>query len=168
MKNELTLFEIAQEYRRITDVLMDTGVDEQTLSDTLEGEAWPLEQKVQNYGFVIRNMQATAAAIKAAEEQMAARRAAIDKRVVMLTERLKEGLQLAGVSTLPCPHFVVSIKNNPPAVDVFDATLVPESFWVQPETPAKVIDKKAIGAALKAGADVPGAKQVRGNRIEIK
>jgi hypothetical protein len=39
----LTLYEIAQEYRHITDVLMDAGCDEQTLNDTLEAESWDLE-----------------------------------------------------------------------------------------------------------------------------
>jgi len=47
--SNLTLYQIAAEYRAITDVLMDSGCDDQTLKDTLEGEAWPLELKAQNY-----------------------------------------------------------------------------------------------------------------------
>lgn len=167
----LTLFQIASEYRHITDVLMDSGVDEQTLTDTLEGEAWPLELKAQNYGFVIRNLESTAASIKEAEKQMADRRKAIEKRAAALVERLKTGLEIAGVSKLECPHFALTIKKNPPSVDVWDEKQIPAEFMRTPEPPpppVAVPDKAAIKAAIAAGQDVPGAQMAQGTRLEIK
>ena len=164
----LTLFEIAQQYRHITDVLMDSGVDEQTLNDTLEGEAWPIELKAQNYGFVIRNMQTTAAAIKDAEAQMAARRKAIENRSAYLLERLKTGMEIAGVSKLDCPHFAISIQRNPPSVEIFEPGLVPAEFMRQPEPPPPAPDKTAIKNAIKDGQDVPGAMLVQSTRLAIK
>lgn len=167
----LTLFEIAQEYRHITDVLMDSGVDEQTLTDTLEGEAWPLELKAQNYAFVVRNLEATAAAIKEAEAAMKKRRELLEKRSAYLKERLKTGMEIAGVSKLDCPHFAITIKKNPPAIDIWDEKQIPEKFMRTPEPPpppASVPDKAAIKEAIDAGEDVPGAKKVQGTRIEIK
>lgn len=166
----LTLFEIAKEYRAITDVLMDAGVDEQVLADTLEGEAWPLELKAQNYGFVIRNLQATAASIKEAEAQMKARRTSIENRAAALLERLKTGLEIAGVTKLDCPHFALSIKKNPPSVDVWDEKQIPAEFMRLPEPPPPVPapDKKAIKQAIDAGKEIPGAKLVQGTRLEIK
>lgn len=167
----LTLFQIASEYRAITDVLMDAGVDEQTLTDTLEGEAWPLELKAQNYGFVIRNLESTAASIKEAEKQMADRRKAIEKRAAALIERLKTGLEIAGVQKLDCPHFALTIKKNPPSVDVWDERQIPAEFMRTPEPPpppAPVPDKAAIKEAIKAGRDVPGAQMAQGTRLEIK
>lgn len=167
----LTLFQIAAEYRHITDVLMDSGVDEQTLADTLEGEAWPLELKAQNYGFVIRNLQATAASIKEAEKQMADRRKSIEKRADALTEWLKTGLEIARVTKLDCPHFALTIKKNTPSVDVWDEKQIPAQYMRTPEPPpppASVPDKAAIKAAITAGTDVPGAQMAQGTRLEIK
>lgn len=167
----LTLFQIAAEYRHITDVLMDSGVDEQTLTDTLEGEAWPLELKAQNYGFVIRNLESTAASIKEAEKQMADRRKAIEKRAAALIERLKTGLEIAGVSKLECPHFALTIKKNPPSVEVWDEKQIPVKFMRTPEPPPPpeaVPDKKAIMEALKVGEEVPGAIKAQGTRLEIR
>jgi hypothetical protein len=167
----LTLFEIAQEYRHITDVLMDSGVDEQTLTDTLEGEAWPLELKAQNYAFVVRNLETTAAAIKEAEAAMKKRRELLEKRSAYLKERLKTGMEIAGVSKLDCPHFAITIKKNPPAIDIWDEKQIPAKFMRTPEPPpppASVPDKAAIKAAIDAGEDVPGAMKVQGTRIEIK
>lgn len=164
----LTLFEIAKEYRAIADVLMDASCDEQTLTDTLEAEAWPLELKAQNYGFVIRNLDATAASIKEAEAAMAARRKLLEKRSAALLERLKTGMEIAGVSELSCPHFQIKIKKNPPAIDIWDEKQVPEKFFVQAPPPPPAIDKKAIKAAIDAGEEVPGAMKVQGTRLEIK
>lgn len=167
----LTLFQIAAEYRHITDVLMDSGADEQTLADTLEGEAWPLELKAQNYGFVIRNLQATAASIKEAEAQMAARRKSIEKRAADLLERLKTGLEIAGVQKLDTPHFALTIKKNPPSVDVWDERQIPAEFMRTPEPPpppAPAPDKAAIKEAIKAGREVPGAMLAHGTRLEIR
>ncbi len=167
----LTLFEIAQEYRHITDVLMDSGCDQQTLDDTLSGEAWPLELKVQNYAFVIRNLEAVAAAKKDAEAAMKKSRELLEKRISYLTERLKTGMEIAGVNKLDCPHFAISIRKNPPSVDVWDEKQIPAKFMRTPEPPpppVAVPDKKAIKAAIDANEDVPGAKLVQGTRIEIK
>lgn len=164
----LTLFQIAQEFRQITDVLMDAGCDEQTLADTLEGEQWPLELKAQNYAFVIRNLEANAAAIKDAEAQMAARRKAIENRAANIKEYIKTCLEIANVNRVECPHFVIAIQNNPPSVDVFEPGLVPAEFMTQPETPPAVPNKKAIAEAIKAGREVPGALLVQGKRLAIK
>lgn len=164
----LTLFQIAAEYRNVTDVLQDMDVDEQTLKDTLEGESWDLTLKAQNYGFVIRNMEATAAAIKEAEKQMAERRKRLEARTAYLTERLKTGMDIAGVTELSCPHFAIRIKKNPAGVDVFEPGLIPAEFMRQPEPPPAAPDKAAIKAALQAGRDVPGALLAQGTRLEIK
>lgn len=168
--SNLTLFQIAADYRHVTDVLMDTGVDEQTLNDTLEGERWPLELKAQNYGFVIRNLQATAASIKEAEEQMKARRQAIEKRAAALVECLKTGLEIAGVHKLDTPYFALTVKKNPPGVEVWDERQIPAEFMRTrvPPPPAPEPDKVAIREALKAGREVPGALLAQGTRLEIK
>lgn len=169
--NTPTLFEIAAQYRHITDVLMDSGADEQTLTDTLEGEAWPLELKAQNYGFVIRNMQTTAASIKDAEKLMKERREAIEKRAAYLLERLKTGLEIAGVSKLDCPHFALTIKKNPPAIDIWDEKQIPAQYMRLPPPPPPPVespDKALIKAAIDAGEEVPGAMKVQRTRLEIK
>jgi hypothetical protein len=166
--SSLSLYEIASEYRKITEILMDSGCDEQALIDTLEGEQWDLQCKAQNYGFVIRNLQATAASIRDAEKQMSDRRKAIEKRAEILLERLKTGLEIAGVSKIECPHFALTIKKNPAAVEVFEPSLIPQSFMRTPEPPPPSPDKAAIKAALQSGADVPGAHMVQGTRLDIK
>lgn len=163
-----TLYEIAAEYRQITDLLMDSDADEQVIADTLEGERWPLEVKATNYAMVVRNIQATADAIKAAEEQMATRRKSLERRIEWLKARLKDGLELAGVNKIESPYFTISVQASTERVDIDQLDLLPAEYWTQPEPPAPAPDKTAIKAAIKSGIDVPGARLTRGTHLRIK
>lgn len=162
------LYEIAAEYRDAATKLAELDLDAQTIADTLEGLSGDLETKAQNVAFFVRNLEATAAAIKQAEADMAARRKAMENRADGLKRYIFESMTVAGIEKIECPHFRLAIKNNPAAVDVFEPGLVPASFMRTPEPPPPAPDKTAIKEALKAGQDVPGARLTSGQRLEIK
>jgi hypothetical protein len=162
------LYEIAAEYRDAATKLAELDLDAQTIADTLEGLSGDLETKAQNVAFFVRNLEATAAAIKQAEADMAARRKAMENRADGLKRYIFESMTVAGIEKIECPHFRLAIKNNPAAVDVFEPGLVPASFMRTPEPPPPAPDKTAIKEALKAGQDVPGARLTSGRRLEIK
>lgn len=164
----LSLYQIAAEHRHMVEALMSTDNDAQTIADTIEAESYPLEVKAQNVAYAIRNLEATAAAIKEAEKQMADRRKAIENRAVHIRDYLQMCMEVAGVQKIECPHFALAIKSNPPSVDVFEPKLVPIDFMRLPEPPPAVPDKTAIKEAIKAGKEVPGAMLVQVKRLEIK
>jgi hypothetical protein len=148
--------------------LMDTQDDAQAIADTLAAESYPLELKAQNVAYAIKNLEATATAIKQAETEMAVRRKAAEKRAEHLREYVKTCMEVAGVSKIECPHFALAIKKNPAAVEVFEPSLIPAKFMRQPEPPPAAPDKDAIKAELQAGRDVPGAALVQGTRLDIR
>lgn len=162
------LYEIAAEYRAAAEKLAELDLDAQTIADTLEGLSGDLETKAQNVAFFVRNLQSTAAAIKQAESDMAARRKAMENRADSLMRYLFDSMTVAGIEKIECPHFRLAIKNNPAAVEIFEPGLVPASFMRTPEPPPPSPDKTAIKEALKAGQDVPGARLTSGQRLEIK
>ena len=162
------LYNIAAEYRAAAEKLAELDLDAETIVDTLEGLSGDLETKAQNVAFLARNLESTAAAIKQAEADMAARRKAMENRADGLKRYIFESMKFAGIEKIECPHFRLSIKNNPAAVDVFEPGLVPASFMRTPEPPPPAPDKTAIKEALKAGQDVPGARLTSGQRLEIK
>lgn len=161
----ITLYQIAAEHRQMVDRLMDTQEDSQIIADTIEAESYPLETKAQNVAYAIRTLEANAAAIREAEKQMAERRKAMENRAQRIREYLQTCMEVANVSKIECPHFALSIKANPHAVDVFEPALIPAEFMVQP---APVVDKTAIKAAIKAGREVPGAMLVQDKRLDIR
>jgi len=162
------LYELAAEYRADAEKLADMDLDEQTLADTLDGLSGELEVKAQNVIMFTRNLEATAAAIKEAEAQMAARRKALENRAAGLRRYVLENMQFAGIQKIECPLFKLSIRDNPAAVDIYEPGLIPAQYMKQPEPPPPAPDKTAIKAAITAGTEVPGARLTKGTRLEIK
>ncbi|MCX8017689.1 MAG: siphovirus Gp157 family protein [Rhodocyclaceae bacterium] len=162
------LYELAAEYRQALQTLSELDLPEEVVRDTLEGLQGDLQVKATNVAAFVRNLEATAQAIKQAEEQMAARRKAIEARAERIRQYLLENLKACGIQRIESPWFVIALRDNPPSVEVFDEAQLPPEFLVAPPPPDPRPDKRAILAALKAGREVPGARIVRGQRVEIK
>lgn len=166
--SNLALYELASEYVEASQKLSELDLDEQTVLDTLEGLQFPIEQKATNVAMFVRNLEASAEAIKNAEGQMAARRKAIENRSARIREYLKQQMERCGIQKIDGPHFRLAVRENPPSVIVEDEKAIPQEFMRTPPPPASVPDKKAIGEAIKGGKDVPGARVERATRLEIK
>jgi chromatin segregation and condensation protein Rec8/ScpA/Scc1 (kleisin family) len=162
------LYQLTDQYRQAAERLADLDLPDEVIADTLEGMAGELEVKATNVAAFARNLETTAAAIKDAEASMAARRKALERRAESLRHYLLHNMQRAGIRRIDSPHFTIAVKDNPPAVDVFDVLQLPAEFMRQPEPPPPSPDKAAIKEALKAGVEVPGARMKESQRLEVK
>lgn len=162
------LYLIASEYKAAAEQLADLELPPEVVADTLEGLAGDLEVKAVSVAMFVRNLQATAAAIKQAEEEMANRRKAMEKRAEQITDYLLQNMQRCEISKIESPHFKIALQNNPPSVVIDDAGSIPTELYTYPEAPAPYPDKKAIGAMIKAGVEVPGAHLETKQRLVIK
>lgn len=167
----LTLYQLSAEYRGAAETLAELDLDEQTVADTLESISGDLTVKSQNVAFVIRNLEATVEQISMAVEQMNARAKAIEKRADRIREYLLQNMLMAGVQTIECSYFKLSVRSNPPKVLVDDEKQIPIAYMTDPAPPPPPEprpDKKLIAKALKDGFDVPGCRLEQGKRVEIK
>ena len=164
----IALYTIAAEYRAMVERLLDSTDDEQTIKDTIEAESYPLEIKAQQVAYAPKILDSEADAIEAAIKDMQARAKSKRNRAMQIREYLKSSMELAGVTKIECPHFQISIKNNPPSVDIFELDLIPAEFMRQSPPPPPAPDKAAIKDAIKSGIEIPGAKINQSTRIEIK
>ena len=162
------LYELATDFRATADKLAELDLDDQTVADTLESMSGELEAKATNMSFVIRNLEATAASIKEAEAAMASRRRAMENRVARIKDYLLANMMIAGIQKIECPHFRIAVRENPPAVEIYEPGLIPVEYMRQPEPPPPLPDKTAIKEAIKEGQEVPGCKLTRGVRLEIR
>ena len=166
--NSPTLYEISQNYRDALDVLTDPELDlpNEVIADTLEGLQGSLEDKAIAVAQFLKNLEATAVAIKEAEQRMAARRKAIENRVASMKDYIKLNMESCGITKIESPWFALSIAKNPAAVDVLDETAIPAEF--KEEIVTVKIDKTAIKQAIEAGVEVPGAYLTQGTRLAIR
>lgn len=163
-----SLYKLADEYVTAAQSLADLDLPDEVIADTLEGMAGAVEVKATNVAMFVRNLEASAEAIKAAEYEMATRRKAIEARAKRIRQYLQDQMTRTGISKIECPYFKLAIRDNPPAVVIDAEDQIPQEFMRQPETPPPSPDKKAIADALKAGKEVTGAHLERGQRLEIK
>lgn len=165
------LYVLTNQYLELAEKLADGDFDAQTIADTIEasGITDELSVKAQGIEHVARAAEAHNAAIDAEIERLKELKAHRSKVAAGLRQYLLDNMQRAGIERIDCPLFQISIKKNPPAVDVFDPINLPSEYMVVPEPkpPVAAPDKKAIAAALKAGKEVTGARLTQAVRLHI-
>lgn len=162
----LTLYELVDEYRSASERMMDLEFDEATITDTLEGLSGDLTTKMNNIAQMTRNFDSAVDAIKEAEKKMKQRRDSISKRAEWLHFYLKSNMERAGIKKIESPFFTISIRDNPPSVDIFDHTILPDEY--QRIETVKTPDKTMIKDSIKSGKEVPGAKLSHSTRLDIR
>jgi len=165
---DLTLYQIADQYLVDMQKLQDMELDDQTLADTLEGLSGDLEVKATNFAMFVRNLENAADSIKAAEKAMAERRKALEARADRIRQYLLDNMNRTGITKIDCPYFVLSVRKNPPAVDVINSALIPDEYWDIPEPPAPILNKARLKEDLKKGLELEGAKLTSGQSLQIK
>ncbi len=166
--NNLSLYELSSTYLEALDFLTDPEADLpiEAVNDTLEGLSGELEDKAVNVAKFLRNMEATAQAIKDAEVKMAKRRKSLENRVKWMKSYLKGNMEHTGITKIECPFFKISIQNNPASVSIINEDAIPAEFKTQ--VISWIIDKTAIKNAIKVGKTVTGASLTNGTRLSIK
>ena len=167
MKN-LSLYQLSSTYLEALDDLTDPEMDLpiEAVTDTLEGLSGEMEEKAINVAKFMRNIEATATAIKSAEEEMAKRRKALENRIKWMKSYLKDSMEHTGITKIECPYFKLSIQKNPAAVNIINEDTIPDKFKEQ--VISWKVDKTAIKKAIQSGKTIPGAKLLNGTRLAIR
>src|SRR6185312_15413853 len=122
----------------------------------------------------ILNQDATADAIDEAIKKLEARAMAFRKRAETLRAYMAVAMRKTGILSIQADDGTFAAKlyiDRDKSVDVFQPELVPEEFMRTPEPPPPpkaAPDKTKIKKALEAGTDVPGARIVKKDRLELK
>lgn len=163
-----SLYVLSGEYLAAANKLSDADMPPEVIADTLEGLSGDLEEKCTNVALFVRNLEASAESIKAAEKQMADRRKAIESKADNIRRYLFDNMKRCGISKIESPYFALSIRKNPPSVVIDDPASIPADYMVTPPPPPASPDKKLIAQAIKDGFEVPGAHLEHGERLDIK
>lgn len=169
---KVALYTLTADYLALAEKLADGDFDPTTIADTIEASGLldSIQEKAQGIEFVARDAEKYGLLIDVEIERLQALKARRAKVAQGLRSYLLTNMQAAGIEKIECPFFKLSIRKNPPAVEVFDDQQIPAAYWVTPE-PKPVIaqlDKKAIAASIKDGKDVPGAKLVQHTRLVVQ
>ena len=158
----MTLYEISQALESAFENLVDPETGE-ILDDTTELDELQMarDEKIENIGLYIKNLQSDAVAIRAEELNLAKRRKSCENRAAFLRRYLADNLQGESFKT---PRLNVYWKKSE-AVEV-------ENVWDLPDDYVKYSDptpdKRRIAESLKQGIEVSGADLVTRLNMIIK
>lgn len=158
----MKLYELTSSYQQVLEIAEQ--LDAETLKDTLDSINDAVEQKVENTAFVVKQLEANISVIDEEIKRLQAMKGTQTNNVKSLKLYLQESMEKVGLDKVQGKLIKIAIQNNPHSVEVLDENVIPKNYFVE-QNPK--LDKKAILADLKSGAQVEGVeiKQTRSLRI---
>ena len=144
----------ATTYRAVRERIqaLEPDLDEQTLSDTVEG----LTDLHEILAAIVRAAladEALATGLKGRIAEMQERLERLQERAAKRRQIVKDTMVELDLKKLTAPDFSASIRPGMPALLVIDEAAVPSIYW-EPREPR--LDRQGLLAELKQGADITG------------
>ena len=159
----MNLYEVIAEIELIYLNVDEDGMLTDEAMEQLQNLAIDEQSMVEGVACKIKNLNAEAKALREEEKALAERRKSKENAAEKSKAYLQNVLILKGLKKYETPRAVVSLRNSE-AVSIDDDSLIPEDY----KTYEPKISKTQIKEAIKAGREVPGAKIVANQSLQIK
>ncbi|EAW7204205.1 siphovirus Gp157 family protein [Listeria innocua] len=156
-----TLYSIQGKYQQLLNLAEQ--LDPELLKDTLESIDDELETKAENVAFVIKELEGQSLILEKETKRLAERKNTINNNVKRLKQSLFDAMITANKQKIKTDLFTLDIRKNPPSIIVEDESKLLNYLIEQP----KKLDKTKLGDDLKKGIEVPGAKIIQTERLQI-
>ena len=158
----MNLYDMTVQAQELYELLQGEIIDEQTFNDTLE--AIGVDEKIEGYCQVIKNLQADFDMFKAEADRISERMKPIKNNIDRMKESLLTFLKASGQNKVKGGTFAVSIGTSK-QTNIVDEALIPTEFKTpQPDK----IDKTAIKKAIESGLNVAGAEIIINEGVRIR
>lgn len=165
----MKLYELAGDYKELMDKLESGELPEELLCDTLEGIRGALVEKADSIACMLKEMEATAAAIKAEEDRLSERRRSKERTYERMKQYLSDMLLHAGVSNIETSRSQLRFRKSETVTIADESEFI---RWAEENHDdllnykEPVINKTAVKKAILAGEELSGARlETRQNLI---
>lgn len=159
-----SLYDLTQDFLEVQALIEDGG---EGLQDTLESIDLAIEDKLENIGKVIRNLEGEAEMLKNEETRLADKRKSIELNKQRLKSYVEDQLTITGKDKVKTGLFTFAMQNNPKSVKVLDEKLLPRRLFIEQKPK---LDKKALKEELKriGKNSMPGVELVQSRSLRIR
>ncbi|APX73136.1 siphovirus Gp157 family protein [Companilactobacillus allii] len=157
-----TIYELTGKYLELVD--HEEDLDPTLFHDTLDSITGATEDKANGYAMVDLELSKDEEGLKDEAQRLLKRAKNINTNRKVLRQSLQEAMEAMGMDIIKTDNFTISIRKNPPSVNINDESKIPAYL-------TKVVysvDKKEVGNRLKKGEDIPGAELLRKRSLRIK
>jgi hypothetical protein len=161
------LYELAADYLHIVTLLDDPDAAADALELELDAVAGAITGKAESIAVIVTECNARADVLRAGAERLRERAAVEERKAERLKQYLFKNMAVVGTDKITTTRFTVTVRTNPPAVEVLEPLLVPAEFIRTVTTTS--VDKRAVLELLKTTGEVPdGIEIVRKQRLVIQ
>ena len=161
----MNIYEIKESYEQLQQFMADGLVDDEVFRDTLESIEGNLEEKLEGYGLVIKNIEALANGYKAEADRLNNRHKEVVANIDKLKDRISVTLQTMNIPKMDTEHFRYSFRKSD-SLNVFDESKIPDQF-IKSEVVTSV-NKADLKKAMKGGLVVNGAEIIERQNLQFK
>lgn len=166
-----TLYELNQKYKELLELALDEEVDPQAIADTMEAIEGEIEEKLDGYAYVLKELgkeeeilDAQLKYLEAEKDRLRSRKNAISGHKDDMKDKMKNMLDVMPERKVRTNFFTFFVRKNQPSVSLrTDSTDgVPDKYL------KKDFNKTAIKEALKAGEKLDFADLVQTESVIIR
>ncbi|MFD4491684.1 siphovirus Gp157 family protein [Lysinibacillus fusiformis] len=155
-----SLYQLNNAYAQLQQMIED---GQEGLEDTLDSITDAVEEKLEAYAMVIKNIESDVEGIKSEEKRLAERRKVMENGVVRMKQAIAETLQNSGQEKVKTEKFTFSWRKSS-KVEVSNIDSLPQQF-VKVE---RTISRAELTKALKAGEQIEGAQLIENQSLSIR
>lgn len=158
----MRLYDLSEQYNDLSEML-EAGEDVQVFLDGIKDA---FDKKVESIAKLIRSKSAEMDSINSEVERLRIRAERHKKDVEWLKTYVHTEMERTGKDKIKSSLFNISIRNNPPSVNVLNEAELPQEYISVKEV--RSVDKRGILERLKAGEIIPGAEMIQRKSLQIK
>lgn len=155
-----SLYQLNNAYAQLQQMIED---GQEGLEDTLASITDAVEEKLEAYAMVIKNIESDVEGIKSEEKRLAERRKIMENGITRMKQAIAETLQGSGQEKVKTEKFTFSFRKSS-KVEVSDIDSLPQQFIKVERT----ISRAELAKALKAGEQIEGAQLVENQSLQIR
>ncbi|WP_342550934.1 siphovirus Gp157 family protein [Lysinibacillus sp. FSL M8-0216] len=155
-----SLYQLNNAYAQLQQMIED---GQEGLEDTLDSITDAVEEKLEAYAMVIKNIESDVEGIKSEEKRLAERRKVMENGVVRMKQAIAETLQNSGQDKVKTEKFTFSWRKSS-KVEVSNIDSLPQQY-VKVE---RTISRAELAKALKAGEQIEGAQLIENQLLSIR
>lgn len=162
------LYELTEQYRMLEEAAYNDELTVEEFDRMLNEIEGDIEEKVDGYCKVLRNMAADVRSLSTEEKRIKARRQSIESNMDRMKAVLANAMDAQGRRSVKTPLFTLYFAQNS-HVEITDLAAVPEEYLKQRPRKEDDINKKAIADYIKeTGEILPFARMVAGRSLNIR
>ncbi|WP_324730246.1 siphovirus Gp157 family protein [Lysinibacillus fusiformis] len=155
-----SLYQLNNAYAQLQQMIED---GQEGLEDTLDSITDAVEEKLEAYAMVIKNIESDVEGIKSEEKRLAERRKVMENGVVRMKQAIAETLQNSGQDKVKTEKFTFSWRKSS-KVEISNIDSLPQQY-VKVE---RTISRSELAKALKAGEQIEGAQLIENQSLSIR